>query len=93
METISLNPESVAAYKELLTNPAANKLPFKVLSEIFKESDVCIPKHILFKQYIDRIKAPLPKIMFYIIMDDVYAARIAKAETGELGYKLELTPE
>ena len=81
---MTLSPEAVAAYKELMTNPKQHGLEFPPLSEVFVKCEEATAKHILFEQYVALIKKPLPKVMFYIIMDELYT--IAKAADGNLGY-------
>jgi hypothetical protein len=75
MSEIILTPEAVNAYKILMTKP--------------KEKGTA--KHILFKKYLARIQKPLPKIFFYIVMDELYADKIVKCSDGNLGYKLKLS--
>jgi len=61
------------------------------IEQYFQPSDICIPKHELFKQFIEGTKwKGLPKIIFYILMDDIFASAISKAPCGNLGYSLEL---
>lgn len=72
MSTIQLNKESVAAYKTLLTQPKEHGMDFKPLTEYFVKSETATAQHILFKQFVDEIKKPLPKIFFYIIMQEIY---------------------
>lgn len=93
-ETIQLTPGHVSAYKEILTNPEKNGFDFRPITECFIESETVTPKHELFNVYIDYLQKPLPKVMFYIIMDDLYGnlagqAINAEGKPGCLGYKLE----
>lgn len=90
METVTLSREAVDAYKELMTNPKPHGLDFPPLSELFQPAEVSTPRHLLFEQYKEMIGKPLPKVFFYIVMDEVYADRIKKAPTGEMGYALKL---
>jgi hypothetical protein len=95
MGTLILNEESIAAYKELMTNPTVHGLDMKPLKDCFRETENVTPKHILYEQYIELIQKPLPKVMFYIIMDEVYGNLIGKevlenGKHGCLGYKLEI---
>jgi hypothetical protein len=69
---MEINQESVAAYKELLTNPKAHGLGFEPLTECFEKSETATAQHILYKQFLDYIKKPLPKVFFYIVMNDTY---------------------
>ncbi len=81
---MNITQESIAAYKELMTNPNGHGLTFPSLAQIFEETEQATAKHILFQQYINIIKKPLPKVFFYIIMDKLYQQ--AKAEDGNIGY-------
>jgi hypothetical protein len=93
MEELILNEESIAAYKELMTNPTVHGLDMKTLKDCFRETENVTPKHILFEQYRDLIQKPIPKVIFYIIMDEVYGHLIGKdvhENGGCLGYKLEI---
>ena len=92
MDTITLCPESVSAYKELMTNPKANGLDMPSLAECFEEAESGTAKHILFKEYLERIgNKPLPKVFFYIVMDELHSNKIVKCADGNIGYKLKLT--
>lgn len=93
-ETIQLSPGLVAAYKELLTNPKKNGFDFRPITECFREIETVTPKHELFNVYIEYLQKPLPKVIFYIIMDELYGnltgrAMDAEGKSGYLGYKLE----
>ena len=93
-ETIQLSPGLVAAYKELLTNPKKNGFDFRPITECFREIETVTPKHELFNVYIEYLQKPLPKVIFYIIMDELYGnltgrAMDAEDKSGYLGYKLE----
>jgi len=85
-----LSTEAVNAYKEILSNPVAHGFSFKPLNECFETSDKVTAKHILFQQFIEQIKKPLPKVIFYILMDEMYSSTIGKDEQGNLGYALTL---
>lgn len=87
---MELSKESVDAYKELLENPEKYGLEFRPLKECFESSDQVTPKHILFEQYIEYLQKPLPKVIFYIIMDEVYGNLIGRKDEKpkDLGYKL-----
>jgi hypothetical protein len=88
-ETIQLSPGLVAAYKELLTNPEKNGFDFRPITECFREIETVTPKHILYERYLEYLQKPLPKVIFYIIMDELYRHLIVKdEETKYLGYRL-----
>lgn len=84
----TLNPETIDAYKTLITKPKENGLPFDAITECFDKSETVTAKHILAKQYIDYIGKPLPKVILYIIMDDLFGQCTGKDKNGDLGYKL-----
>ncbi|NDV96467.1 hypothetical protein D0T84_16320 [Dysgonomonas sp. 521] len=84
-----LNEQTVNAYKELLINPQKHNLKITSITDFFAPSEIVIAKDILAKSYIDHINKPVPKIIIYIIMDDLYGACIEKdSNNGNLGYKL-----
>lgn len=86
-----LSPETVNAYKELLTNPQKHGLKFKPLNECFEETKEVTPKHLLFEAFLDYLQKPLPKVIFYIIMDELYPHLTGKDETTkDFGYRLKL---
>lgn len=84
---MTLTPEAVAAYKKLMTKPKENGLDFQPLSEVFEKTEDATAKHLLYEQYLAKInktKDQLPKVFFYIIMDETY--RQKKTSDGNLGY-------
>lgn len=96
METTTLTPGLVDAYKKIMTDPKTHGFDFRPLDQCFKESEKATAKHELFNQYIAYINKPLPKLMFYIIMDELHSDKIGKDANGLLGYNLEfinLNPE
>lgn len=89
---MKLSPGAVDAYKKLMTDPKTYGMDFEPLSEVFKPSDEATAKHLLYEQYLVRInktKDRLPKVFFYIIMDELYPQK--KAADGNLGYCVSLT--
>lgn len=86
---MNLTPETVAIYEDLLDNPGKYNCSYKPLKDCFVSCDEAIAKHILFKQYKDYLQKPLPKVMFYIIMDKRY--QISLAPDGNLGYNVKLS--
>ncbi|MCX6216520.1 hypothetical protein [Spirosoma sp.] len=63
-------------------------MDFKPIQECFQPSDKVTAKHLLFEQLISLIKVPLPKVIFYILMDEMYGDTIGKSEDGCAGYAL-----
>lgn len=88
MASIELNTESVAAYKEALTNPSKHGLPIRATQDCFIKSETVTAKHILAKQYMDECNGNLPKIFCYIVMDQVFGQCNGKDKDGLLGYHL-----
>lgn len=61
------------------------------IQQYFIRSGKFTPKHLLFQKFIEGTKwKGLPKVIFYILMDDLYPRSIGKAECGNLGYSLDL---
>lgn len=87
---MEINTGTIAAYKELITKPAAHGFDFKPLSECLVKSETVTAKHILFQNYIDLIKKPLPKIFFYIILEEIFGQPTGKDDRGDLGYHLKV---
>lgn len=84
-----LSEETVALFTDWLTNPAAHNSKLPALADCFITSETGTPKHILYTEYlkyIDRVPEHLPKVFFYIIMDNLYSQ--IKCQSGELGYPL-----
>lgn len=79
-----LSPELVAAYTKLIKSPKENGLDFPSLDEILEKSDDVIAKHLVFERYADIIKKPLPKVIFYIICDELFTQKIGA--DGHIGY-------
>ncbi|QIK58778.1 hypothetical protein G7050_02545 [Dysgonomonas sp. HDW5A] len=90
---MNLTPETVSAYKELITNPQNHGLELTSITDFFIKSDKVTAKHILARAYIDHIQKPLPKVILYIIMDEIYGQCSEKADDGNLGYRLTFNTE
>lgn len=83
---MELNKESVSAYRELLTNPKEHNLPFPSFRELFLHSDQAIAKHVVYEQYQKLIDKKIPKVIFYILLDEIFPQK--KDASGCLGYCL-----
>lgn len=83
---MTINEQSISAYKQMLTNPVEFNLPFKSIDDIFEPSSTAIAKHIVYEKYQRLIDRNIPKFIFYIIMDGIFAQRTA--DDGNLGYLL-----
>ena len=80
MESIPLNPQTVALFRKFVEHPEEMEgCDYRPIQECFEKSDVCTPQHILFNQYIAYLRHPLPKVFFYIIMDEIYPDLKGKA--------------
>ena len=86
-----LNEQTIGAYKELLTNPFKHGLTFKPITECFEKSEKVTAKHILAKEFTDYLDKPLPKVIFYIVMNQLFGQCDGKDENGNLGYHLRFT--
>lgn len=82
-----LAPETIDAYKDALMHPIENGLDFKPLTELFEKSEQAIAKNLVYEQYlisINKTNNQVPKVIFYIIMDEMYQQK--KADDGNFGY-------
>lgn len=89
---MNLSQDTILAYKKLMTEPKENGLDFQPLSELFEKTVDSTAKHLLYDQYLTKIKKTkdqLPKVFFYIIMDEIYQQK--KAADGNLGYCVRLS--
>lgn len=81
---MTLTEDLILTYKQMLSNPEKHNLQFPSLREIFLPSETAIAKHIVYDKYQKIIDKNIPKIVFYIIMDEMFPQK--KAEDGNLGY-------
>jgi len=92
-----LSKEAVDAYKELLTNPKKNNLPIEPITDVIVKSETVTGQHNLFKDFISYLhlnlpKADLPKVIFYILLEEIFGPCTRKDETGCAGYHLKVNP-
>ena len=91
---IPLTPAVVERFTDFLVNPKKFNCTYNPLKECFVEGDHYEPQHLLYQQYVEYIKKPLPKVMFYIIMREQFPEYYGKDSRpgmgGNLGYKLKL---
>lgn len=86
---MQLTPELIDAYKQLITDPKKHGLnDITPVTEFFDKSEVVTAKHELAKAYMDHVARPLPKLVLYIIMDDLFGQCDGKDVKGLLGYHL-----
>ena len=94
VERIPLTPAVVERFTDFLVNPKKFNCTYKPLKECFVEGDHYEPQHLLYQQYVEYIKKPLPKVIFYIIMREQFPEYYGKDSRpgmgGNLGYKLKL---
>ena len=95
MQSIPLTPQTVALFRKFVEHPEEyDGCDYKPLKECFVEGDHYEPQHLLYQQYVDYIKKPLPKVVFYIIMREQFPNYFGKddrpGQRGDLGYKLKL---
>lgn len=91
---MTVTPELIDGYKEILNDPVKFKLPYKPFKECFVESDTITPKHVLAGQYLNYMNnSALNKFIIYILMDDAFGFCHGKAANGDAGYKLKINPK
>lgn len=94
MNSIILTKETVAQYTDFLVNPKKYGCDYKPMKECFTKSDHYEPQHLLYNQYINYIQKPLPKLVFYIIMQEqfpnYYGKDTREGTRHDFGYKLKL---
>lgn len=83
-----LTPERIAAYKELISNPSKHGLPITSINDFYEVSDTLASKYTLAKAYLVHVNNKIPKLILYIIMDEIYGESID--EKGILGYYLKV---
>lgn len=103
MSELIITPDVIDHYKDLLVHPEKYGCTYQPLHEVFVECDKVTPQDILFNQYLDYIKKPLPKVVFYIIMQEEFSEfraiepieKISRkiVKGGRVGYRLKLKEE
>ncbi len=88
---MELTTYSVAACRALLEKPDKFGLSFRPIHLCFDESEEVTANHILFRAFHDEVPQ-LPKIFFYIIMEEIYGPPNGKDAAGNLGYHLTFKP-
>jgi hypothetical protein len=83
---MELNTETVSAYRELLANPKKHNLPFPSFRDLFLPSDDAISKHVVHAEYEKRVDRNIPKVIFYILLDEIFPQK--NDDSGNLGYCL-----
>lgn len=94
---MQLNKATINQYKDFLENPQKYDCNYKPIKECFAPSKHVTPQDKLYELYIAHIDKPLPKVVFYIIMQELYDEYRGKApydektkKGGEFGYALDV---
>lgn len=87
---MELTPALISAYRDIIFNPSKHGLEFKPMKDCFEKSDEVTAKHILHFKFMIYINKPLPKVIFYILMDELFGFGDGKDENGYLGYHLKI---
>jgi hypothetical protein len=59
------------------------------ISQILSKGEKVIAQHILYEQFIEKTKwKSLPKLIFYILLEEEFGAPYLKDSNGDLGYSL-----
>lgn len=78
---MTLTPEVIAFCKQELQ-----------IQNDFSPNDIVVANHELFDQWREATQRyKLPKLVFYILMDEVFGATSQKDSNGNLGRKLKIT--
>jgi hypothetical protein len=87
-EPVKLDPETVEAYRTILTRPKDQGLSFDPLTLYFDKSETVTAKYILAKQYTDYIDVKIPKLILDIVMEDQFGQYRGKDSNGNHGYSI-----
>lgn len=94
---MQLNKDTINQYKDFLENPQKYNCNYKPIKECFAPSKYVTPQDKLYELYVAHIDKPLPKAVFYIIMQELYDEHRGKAlydektkKGGEFGYALDV---
>lgn len=85
-EILNLTPDVVDGYQEILMHPQDHGFDFAPLDQVMIPADEYFDNSALFKLYVAYIGVPLPKIIFYIIMNRMYGPGPTPQHT--IGYKV-----
>ena len=72
MSELIITPDVIDLYKDLLVHPDKYGCAYQPLHEAFVGCDEVTPQDKLFEQYLNYINKPLPKVVFYIIMQEEF---------------------
>lgn len=78
--TLNLTPEVVAYAKEQVA-----------IEQFYEQSDTVTAQHVLYNEFIEETKwKGLPKILFYILLNETFGFPNLKDADNNLGYALKL---
>ncbi len=90
---MKITPELVESFKEILNNPSKYNFDYMPFKDCFVDSDIITPKHILAEQYMNYLNnSAVNKFIVYLLMDAEFGFCHGKADSGESGYKLKISP-
>jgi len=72
MNTLTITPDVINSYKLLLTKPEEYGLDFPAITTCLIKSDVPTEKSELVKSYLTYINRSIPKVIMYIIIDQIF---------------------
>lgn len=88
---MQLSPELVSEYTTILNNPAASGFTFKPLNKILLPSDTITAQDDLYNDYCMAIaNNGIPKLIFYIILNETYGHPRGNDSKGNAGYYLKV---
>lgn len=96
MSELIITSDVIDHYKDLLVHPDKYGCTYQPLHEVFTECEEVTPQDKLFNHFISYIKKPLPKVLFYIIMEQEFAAykgvepKDENGKGGRIGYRLKI---
>lgn len=91
---MNITPDYIDGIKTILNNPSEYNFDYLPFKDCFVESDTVTPKHILANQYLNYLNnSAVNKFIVYLLMDSEFGFCHGKADTGEAGYKLKISPQ
>lgn len=93
MDKEYLTEDHIKAYKTILCNPEEYRLNFRPMKDCFEKSETVTANHTLAEVFLEYVNRPLPKLIIYILMDDLFGPCNGKDHDGNLGYYLKFIKE
>jgi hypothetical protein len=91
--SIELTPAAIEAYKEAVSNPSKHNLKMRLFAECLQKSETITASHILFDAYHKNENHKVPKVIFYMLLEDIYGQAQGKDGDGYAGYFLSFKPK